>query len=150
RREDLLVRRLQLLVRRLLRLDDGLEVLLRRGELLVEARDRLVALPRRRLTRRLLRVATRMPAALRLLEEEEEVARSRRVLDRDDLDVHVAEVAVGPDADPVPAHARPRLPRLLHRGAELHHQPLARELQEVQRRRAGGRLEVRARLAAEL
>ncbi len=152
RRKDLLVGALELLVRRFLLLDDRLQVVLGGRQLLLELHDVLVidgaSAPGLLFRGR----RPRGPAPrVGLFEEHQEVPAAASLrLQRDDFEVHLAEVAVLPDVESFLADGPPAPSRLEDRAAELDEQALAGHLEDVEARGAGRGFEVRARLSPKL
>ena len=150
--EDLLVGGLQLFVRGFDLLNDRLQVFAARAQLRLEALDegvlariglrRLPAGGRGRLRRR--RTGRR-----RAVEEHQEMPAASRS-ERDHLDADVTHAAVLLEPEPVLADGGAALARGMEGRPDAVQEPLARHLEEAHAGIAGGGLEKRARLAAEL
>jgi hypothetical protein len=126
--------------------DDGLEVLLRRVELLGEPQE-LAAI-----ARRLARRSARNRRARRdRLEHHEEVALFRQATaERNDLEVESVIVPVLAHDDVIPAHRRVLAPCPLDRERELRRETIACHLEDVHLRVSGRLLEVRPGATAKL
>ena len=129
-------------------LDDRLQVLPRGRELLFEPLDPPSVLHRPRGLLWRPGGAFRL-ATLRLVEHDEKMQR-RQTGERNDFEVYLGPAAVRFHAQSALADRLLGLARRLHRRAQAVEESLTRELQQVQARVAGCRLEVRPRPAAEL
>ena len=141
---NLLVGRLQLFVGRVLLLDHRLEVVFGRRELLLE----LLRLINRRVCRGRSRDTETRRERYGLVEEDQEPGPAgERAVDRYDFDI---DASVTLDPHVVLANGTAFLLCQRDRRADRCQQPFAEHLDEIQRRLAGERREIRARVAMEL